>query len=207
MRKREREKTTEELSQRLLTSGCIPCMQRCYRNHTFYTVSLSIFIFDHPVYYVHQNSSRQFCIFRRGRPRSGEAVPEALQVRRHVPPPLQHDRTQAWLPDGDSQILRSYVFGPLGFWTMAPLRFTAKFDPFLSLDCTPPDPPPWRNPRKGRDQILPSGNLGFRLHPLAPVDEEDKGDSDAENGEGDKNVKEKVRVEIWSANFYYTPIN
>ena len=23
----------------------------------------------------------------------------------------------------------------------------------------PPRPPPWRNPRKGRDQILPSGNL------------------------------------------------
>ena len=43
---------------------------------------------------------------------------------------------------------------------------------------------------------MPSGNLGFRLHPLAPVDEEDEGDSDAENGEGDKSVKEKVRVEI-----------
>ena len=24
----------------------------------------------------------------------------------------------------------------------------------------PPHPPPWRNPRKGRDQILLSGNLG-----------------------------------------------
>ena len=33
--------------------------------------------------------------------------------------------------------------------TMAPLRCAAKFDPFLSLDCAP-----WRNPRKGRDQIL-----------------------------------------------------
>ena len=41
---------------------------------------------------------------------------------------------------------------------MAPLRCAAKFDPFLSLDCAPPRPPPWRNPRKGRDQILPSGN-------------------------------------------------
>ena len=41
---------------------------------------------------------------------------------------------------------------------MAPLRYAAKFDPFLSLDC----PPPWRNPRKGRDQILPSGNLDYR---------------------------------------------
>ena len=26
----------------------------------------------------------------------------------------------------------------------------------------PPCPPPWRNPRKGRDQILPSGNLANR---------------------------------------------
>ena len=26
----------------------------------------------------------------------------------------------------------------------------------------PPRPPPWRNPRKGRDQILPSGNLATR---------------------------------------------
>ena len=42
-----------------------------------------------------------------------------------------------WLPDGYSQIFRSYVFGPSGFWTMALLRYTAKFDPFLSLDCAP----------------------------------------------------------------------
>ena len=42
---------------------------------------------------------------------------------------------QAWLPDGDSQIFRSFVFGPSGFWTMAPLRCAAKCDPFLSLDC------------------------------------------------------------------------
>ena len=48
---------------------------------------------------------------------------------------------------------------------MAPLRYAAKFDPFLFLDCAPtpstlapPSPPPWHNPRKGRDQILPSGN-------------------------------------------------
>ena len=40
-----------------------------------------------------------------------------------------------WLPDGNSQIFKSYVFGPLGFWTMAPLCYAAKFDPFLSLDC------------------------------------------------------------------------
>ena len=41
------------------------------------------------------------------------------------------------LPDGYTQIFRLYVFGPSGFWTMAPLRCTAKFDPFLSLDCIP----------------------------------------------------------------------
>ena len=34
--------------------------------------------------------------------------------------------SKAWLPDGDSQILRSNVFGPSGFWTMAPLRYAAK---------------------------------------------------------------------------------
>ena len=55
---------------------------------------------------------------------------------------------KAWLPDGYNQILRLYVFGPSGFWTMAPLRYTAKFDPL-----------PWRNPRKGKDKILPSGKL------------------------------------------------
>ena len=41
--------------------------------------------------------------------------------------------------------------------TMASLCCPAKFDPFLSLDCTP-HPPLCRNPREGRDQILPSGN-------------------------------------------------
>ena len=39
------------------------------------------------------------------------------------------------LPDGYNQIFRSYVFGPSGFWTMAPLCYATKFDPFLSLDC------------------------------------------------------------------------
>ena len=29
------------------------------------------------------------------------------------------------------------MFGPSGIWTMAPLRYAAKFDPFLSLDCAP----------------------------------------------------------------------
>ena len=44
---------------------------------------------------------------------------------------------------------------------MAPLLYAAKFDPFLALDCAP-RPPPWRNPRKGRDEILPSRNHALR---------------------------------------------
>ena len=55
--------------------------------------------------------------------------PSARHPARHV--------FQACLPDGYSQIFRSYVFGPSGFWTMAPLRCAAKFGPFLSLDCAP----------------------------------------------------------------------
>ena len=42
-----------------------------------------------------------------------------------------------WLPDGYSQIFRLCVLGLSGYWTMAPLRYAAKFDPFLSLDCAP----------------------------------------------------------------------
>ena len=49
----------------------------------------------------------------------------------------QQQQTQAWLPDGYSQIFRTYVFGPSGFFTIAPLRYAAKFDPFLSLVCAP----------------------------------------------------------------------
>ena len=44
-------------------------------------------------------------------------------------------RSRARLSDGDSQILRLYVFGHSGFWTMAPLCYAVKFDPFHSLDC------------------------------------------------------------------------
>ena len=39
----------------------------------------------------------------------------------------------------------------------------AKIDPFLSLDCARVEGV-GRNPRKGRDQILPSGNLGIRVY-------------------------------------------
>ena len=48
---------------------------------------------------------------------------------------------KAWLPDGHSQNFRFYAFGPLGFWTMALLRYTAKFIPFLSLVCVAPPSP------------------------------------------------------------------
>ena len=40
---------------------------------------------------------------------------------------MDTDISQAWLPDGYSRIFRLYVFGPSGFWTMAPLRYAAKF--------------------------------------------------------------------------------
>ena len=50
-------------------------------------------------------------------------------------------RIQPLLPDGYSHIFRSYVFGHSGFWTVAPLCYAAKFDPFLSLDCAPRPPP------------------------------------------------------------------
>ena len=44
---------------------------------------------------------------------------------------------------------------------MAPLCYAAKFD--LDLD------PPWHNPRKGRDQILPSGNTALLQKSQVPV--------------------------------------
>ena len=43
-----------------------------------------------------------------------------------------------------------------GLW----LRYTTLQNLIPSFPwIAPPHPPPWRNPRKGRDQILPSGNL------------------------------------------------
>ena len=44
---------------------------------------------------------------------------------------------------------------------MALLRYAAKFDPFLSLDCAKVE---GTGAQKGRDQILPSGNLVAELH-------------------------------------------
>ena len=48
-----------------------------------------------------------------------------------------------------------------GIW----LRYAALQNVIPSFPwIAPPRPPPWRNPRKGKDQILPSGNLGTFLH-------------------------------------------
>ena len=58
-----------------------------------------------------------------------------------------------WLRDGFRRIFRSDVFGPAGFWTMAPLRYAAKFDPFLSLDCARVEGVGAQS-KDGRDQIL-----------------------------------------------------
>ena len=69
----------------------------------------------------------------------------------------QAKRGEALLPDGYSQIFRSYVFGPLGFWTMAPLRYAAKFDPFLGLR---PTPSTLAQSKEMKGLILPSGNHG-----------------------------------------------
>ena len=51
-------------------------------------------------------------------------------------------------------LLESYVFGPSGFYTKAPLRYASKFDPFLSLD--------FAGVEGVGAQILTSGNLGVR---------------------------------------------
>ena len=55
-----------------------------------------------------------------------------------------------------AEFLDCMCLAPSGFWTMAPLRYAAKFDPFLSLDCARVE----GVGAQGRDQILPSGNLG-----------------------------------------------
>ena len=57
------------------------------------------------------------------------------------PDKLSWSEWQAGLPDSYRIIFRLYVFGPSGFWTLAPLRCAAQFEPFLSLDCAPPRPP------------------------------------------------------------------
>ena len=46
----------------------------------------------------------------------------------------------------------------------------------------PPRPPPWRNPRKGRDPILPSANLDYFTEYDPDGEEDDEGPPPAEAG-------------------------
>ena len=74
------------------------------------------------------------------------------------------------MPDGDTQILRLYVFWPFGLEGLW-LRYAALQNLIPSFPwIVPLRPPPWRNPRKGRDQILPSGNTDCsgHFHSLLP---------------------------------------
>ena len=46
--------------------------------------------------------------------------------------------------------------------TMVPLRYAAKFDPFLTLNCAGSEGK-GHNPNKGRHQIVPSGHPGWKV--------------------------------------------
>ena len=59
----------------------------------------------------------------------GFAQPSSAVRRRRFPFAVRRDIRLSWLPDSYRQIFRSYVFGLSGFWTMALLHYTAKFDP------------------------------------------------------------------------------
>ena len=61
-----------------------------------------------------------------------------------------------WLPDGYSQIFRLYVSGPscLKDYGSATLHNVIPYFPWI----VSPALQPWHNPRKGRGQIVPSGN-------------------------------------------------
>ena len=63
-----------------------------------------------------------------------------------------------------SKIVCVWPYGLDGLW----LRYAALQNLIRSLPwIAPPRPPPWRNPRKGSDRILPSGNLVSSLPQLA----------------------------------------
>ena len=61
-----------------------------------------------------------------------------------------------WLPDGYRQIFRIVCV-----W---PFELVDNGSATLRCKIVPPRPPPWHNPRKGRDQILPYGNHVNRIH-------------------------------------------
>ena len=76
-----------------------------------------------------------------------------------------YDRYQG----GQMAIAKSLDCICLALWactwrSMAPLRYASKLEPFLSLSCTL-WPPTLRNPRKGRDRTLPSGNTALGPFP------------------------------------------
>ena len=85
-----------------------------------------------------------------GRAREKEGGPRAVTTSKLGN--LLAEGRKAWLPDGYSLIFRFCVFGPSGFWTMAPLRYAANSDPFLFSDCAPT--PSTLAQSKERDQIL-----------------------------------------------------
>ena len=118
-------------------------------------------------------------------------------------------RTAPWLPDGDSQIFRAYVFGPSGFWLLASglvLCQMAKFDPFFSLHCAHALHP---GAMQGRDQMLPSGILAHtpqhiiqghedEVHEPHSVSEGDAGGvARQEGGAAGPNSIEKILLEFW----------
>ena len=68
--------------------------------------------------------------------------------------------SQSWLPNGYTLMFRSYVFGPLGLTDYGSATLSCKIGslPFFGLH-----PPTRRNPRKRRDQILPSSNTALSV--------------------------------------------
>ena len=57
-------------------------------------------------------------------PRTGRG---GRQLRRGTPSDGGQGKNMPWLPDGYSQNFRSYMFGPSGFWTMAPQNLIPSF--------------------------------------------------------------------------------
>ena len=71
---------------------------------------------------------------------------------------------------------------------MAPLRYAAKFDPFLSLDCAPP-PSTLAQSKERKGSNLPSGNLG---NSAVDVIFNPNGDSAVDSGVGGSNVNHLI---------------
>ena len=64
-------------------------------------------------------------------------------------------------------IHRLYLFGHSGLKDYGFATLQNLIPSFTRI--APPHPPAWHNPRKGRDQILPSGNLVYNLSPCREV--------------------------------------